>query len=219
MAKKQEQKDQPGQHSGKSGFPHYDQVLRAYDELLASGQIQRRTDQEQVEQDKGLLTRRAGYYSNQLTPAIGILAKTSGNNSLGYSVDLLIHKAGTFWDVATDVEGLASPVNGGPLGPDPELSANGWRQPTAELAGINSEEAGGADLRSQAPPWDESHAVEFGTACNQVYTESGASPDGGMIAVYAMRCAYDYYVAGMAWADCLKKHTNAFRAEYGLPPL
>jgi len=200
-------------------FPYYDQVTRAYDELVAEGAITQRTDQEQVEQDKGLLTRRAGYYANQEDPRIGILKKTSGNNSLGYSVDLLIDKKGTFWDVATDNAGMAQPVNGGPSGPDPQLAKDGWTQPTAELAGLSGESGGGTDLSAMAPPYDESLSVEFGTACNEAYTESGATPDGGMIAVHAMRCAYDYYVAGMPWDACYEKHVNEFRAEYGLPPV
>jgi hypothetical protein len=202
-------------------YPYYDLVLRAHDELVTSGQIAKRTNQEAVEQDKGLLTRRAGYYSNQEDPSIGILKKTTGNNSLGYSVDLLIRKNGTFWDVATDDGGMAMPVDGGPSGPDPQLAKDGWTQPTAELAGLGESggEGGGADLTAQAPPYDEDYSVQFGTACNQAYEESGATPDGGMIAVHAMRCAYDYYVAGMAWDACYTKHVNEFRAEYGLPPI
>lgn len=204
-------------------FLYYDQVTRAYDELKSEGLIKQRTTQEEVEQDKGLLTRRAGYYTNQLDAKIGILKKTGGNNSLGYSVDLLIHKNGTFWDVATDNAGMAEPVNGGPLGPDPALAKDGWTQPTADLAGLSGASGGGgaagADLISQAPPYDENKSVAFGTACNEVYTESGATPDGGMIAVHAQRCAYDYYVAGMPWDACYDKHVNAFRQEYGLPPL
>jgi hypothetical protein len=201
-----------------TGFPYYYEVERAYAELCASGQIAPRTTHDQVEQDKGLLTRRGGYYSNLLDPAIGILKKTTGNNSLGYSVDLLIHRNGTFWDVATDAGGLAMPVNGGPLGPDPQLAADGWAQPTPELAGLTSE-GGGADLTSQAPPYDEAKSIEFGNACNEVYTESGAPIDPGMIGVHSQRCGYSYYVAGIPWDECLAKHVNEFRAVYGLPPV
>jgi hypothetical protein len=201
-------------------FPYFEQVTRAYEELLEEGEIKERTVQEEVEQDKGLLTRRAGYYVNREDdPDIGILKKETGNNSQGYSVDLLIHKNGTFWDVATDVKGLASPVNGGPSGPDPELSANGWTEPTADLANLEESEEGGYDLTKDAPPYDEAKSVQFGTACNDVYTESKASPDGGMIAVHSFRCSYDYYVKGIPWDECYQKHVNAFRLEYGLPPL
>ncbi len=68
-------------------------------------------------------------------------------------------------------------------------------------------------------PYDEAKSVQFGQACNAVYAESGASPDGGMIAVHAMRCAYDYYCNGMLWDACYTKHVNEFRKEYGLPPI
>lgn len=118
-------------------FPHYDLVQRAYDELIAEGKIQHRNNQEHVEQDKGLLTRRAMYYTNtERNPAIGLLEKTEGNNSLGYSVDLGLQLDGTFWDVATDSGGMAQPVNGGPSGPDPELVPR-WAKPTAELAQVD----------------------------------------------------------------------------------
>ena len=200
-------------------FPYYDLVERAHAELVAEGKIQPRTDPDAVEQDKGLLTRRAGYYVFALEdPTIGLLEKTTGNNSLGYSVDLLLRRLdGTFWDVATDKDGCAVPLNGGPSGPDPELIPR-WRTPSAELAQIPPE-AGGNDLTDLAPPYDENKSVQFGTACNDAYTESGATPDGGMIAVYATRCAFDYYVAGLPWDQCFAKHLDAFRAQYGLPPL
>jgi hypothetical protein len=200
-------------------FEYYAQVERAHSELVAEGLIKPRHDQEQVEQDKGLLTRRAGYYCyTEDSPLIGLLEKLEGNNSLGYSVDLLLRLSdGTFWDVATDRDGQAIPLNGGPGGPDPELVPR-WRKPSAELAQIG-EEGSGQDLTSLAPPFDDAKAVEFGLACNDTYTESGATPDPGMIAVHAQRCAYSYYVAGMPWPQALLKHTNEFRAEYGLPPL
>jgi hypothetical protein len=205
-------------------FPYYDEVVRAHAELVAEGLIKPRTVPEDVEQDKGLLTRRAGYYVCTLhTPTIGLLEKTTGNNALGYSVDLLLRRTdGMFWDVATDAtddDGLhnAVPVNGGPSGPDPELIPR-WRQPTAELAGLSAT-AGGQDLTSLAPPYDETKAVAFGMACNDAITEAHVTPDGGMIAVHAQRCAYDYYVAGLPWNVCYTKHVDAFRAEYGLPPL
>lgn len=199
------------------GFPYYAQVERAHAELVAEGKIKPRHIPEEVEQDKGLLTARAGYYVYlDEDPTVGLLEKTTGNNRLGYSVDLLIRRLdGTFWDVATDKNGMAQPLNGGPSGPDPELVPR-WRVPTAELAQVEPQ---GQDLTSLAPTYEEDYSVQFGMACNDAYTESGATPDGGMIAVHAMRCAYDYYVKGLAWADCYAKHVDAFRAEYGLPPL
>jgi hypothetical protein len=200
-------------------FPYYDEVVRAHAELVDEGLIRHRDIPEEVEQDKGLLTRRAGYYVCALhDPTIGLLEKTTGNNSLGYSVDLLLRRLdGTFWDVATDSGGNAIPLNGGPSGPDPELIPR-WRKPTAELAQVTPDDAG-QDLTSLAPPYDEEYSVAFGTACNETYTESGATPDGGMIAVHAMRCAFDYYVAGLPWDQCYVKHVDEFRKEYGLPPL
>jgi hypothetical protein len=117
------------------GYPYFDLVQRAHSELIAEGKIRRRTDPEQVEQDKGLLTRRAGYYSNvERDPTIGILEKTTGNNSAGYSVDILIAKDGRFWDIATDANGMAMPVDGEERF-DPALAAR-WAQPTKELAQI-----------------------------------------------------------------------------------
>lgn len=116
-------------------FPHYDRVELAYRELVDQGKIARRDNQEAVEQDKGLLTRRAAYYANLVDPSMGILEKTSGNQSMGYSVDIIIAKDGTFWDIATDRDGMAQTVDGGPS-VDPGLAAR-WRQPTAALAGLD----------------------------------------------------------------------------------
>jgi hypothetical protein len=67
--------------------------------------------------------------------------------------------------------------------------------------------------------YDEAKSIEFGTACNEVYVESGAAVDPGMISVHSQRCAYDYYVQGMPWDECLEKHVAEFRAVYGLPPV
>lgn len=198
-------------------FPYYDQVQRAHQELLASGQITTRSNQELVEKDKGLQTRRAGYYSNQKDAQIGILEKTSGNNALGYSVDILIHHDGRFWDVATDSYGLAQPVDGEERGPDPEL-ARKWRQPTEALAGLTDAPGPTPPPDGAVIPYDEAKSIEFGTACNEVYAESGAPIDPGMISVQSQRCAYDYYVLGLPWDACLEKHVNELRAIYGLPP-
>lgn len=119
-------------------YPYYDQVERAHAELKAEGLIVPRTNQDQVEQDKGLLTRRAAYYAHQLDPSQGLLAKTSGNNSLGYSVDWILRSTdGEGWDIATDDGTQALPLNGGPVGPDP-VRIPDWRLPTAELAQLAS---------------------------------------------------------------------------------
>jgi hypothetical protein len=117
------------------GYPHFDLVQRAHSELIAEGQIRRRTDQTQVEADKGLLTRRAGYYSHtERDKGIGLLEKSVGNQSEGYSVDILLHTDGRFWDVATDQGGLAMPADGEERS-DPAL-ADRWAPPTKELAGL-----------------------------------------------------------------------------------
>ena len=214
-------REPPHHQRSPMSFPYFELVERAHAELLHEGKIMRRSDQHEVEEDKGLLTRRAAYYCFSLADtSIGILEKTTGNNSLGYSVDLLIRLDGTFWDVATDVAGMATPVNGGPSGPDPEL-AKRWRTPTAELAEIEEDGDGTTPLPPSGAqiPYDEEKSVAFGLACNATYTESGAAFDPGMISVHSQRCAWDYYVAGMPWNECLLKHTNEFRAVYGLPPV
>jgi hypothetical protein len=118
-------------------YPYYDDVTRAHSELKAEGLICPRTNQDAVEQDKGLVVRRAAYYANQRDPTHGLLAKTSGNNSLGYSVDWILRKTdGEGWDVVTDDGTQALPLNGGPVGADP-VRIPDWRQPTAELAQIS----------------------------------------------------------------------------------
>jgi len=122
-------------------YPFYDDVVRAHTELKAEGLIAPRTNQDAVEQDKGLVVRRAAYYANQRDPTHGLLAKTSGNNSLGYSVDWILRSSdGEGWDVVTDDGTQALPLNGGPVGADPARIPD-WRPPTAELAQISDEPA------------------------------------------------------------------------------
>jgi hypothetical protein len=117
-------------------YPYFDLVQRAYGELISEGLIKRRADPEQVEEDKGLLTQRSGYYSNtEGDPGIGVLSKPVGNNYKGYSVDILLHKDGRFWDIVTDQNGMAVPVDGEEHN-DPSLGQR-WAQPTAELAQIS----------------------------------------------------------------------------------
>jgi len=68
-------------------------------------------------------------------------------------------------------------------------------------------------------PYDESKAIEFGLACNDIYRQTGAAFDPGMISVHSQRCAWDYYVGCLSWEVSKRKHVNDFRVEYGLPPL
>lgn len=124
-------------------FAYYSDVERAYNDLKAEGKIMPRSTPEAVEADKGLLTQRSGWYVYQKNPTIGVLEKTSGNNYLGYSVDLLIQTNGTFWDIATDNGIEALPVNGGPSS-DPSLVPS-WRPPSAELAQMPDQPAPGPD--------------------------------------------------------------------------
>jgi len=120
--------------------PHFDQVERAHAELKAEGKIARRADERQVEEDKGLVTRRAAYYLHQIDPSFGILEKTYGNNARGYSVDIIIHRDGRFWDVVTDRDYEVVPVNGGAK-VDTELLPR-WRVPTRELADLSASSGG-----------------------------------------------------------------------------
>lgn len=129
------------------GYPHYDLVERAYNELKAEGKI----PMGDVEHDKGLITQRAGFYSYERDSTMGVLEKTSGNNYLGYSVDILIRTNGEYYDVVTDQDGQAVPVNGGPSN-DPELIPR-WRKPTAELAQVSPDEGGGEG--EPVPPSDD----------------------------------------------------------------
>lgn len=132
-------------------YPYYDDVTRAHSELKAEGLIAPRTNQDQVEQDKGAVVRRAAYYANLRDPTHGLLAKTSGNNSMGYSVDWILRVTdGEGWDVVTDDGTQALPLNGGPVGADPARIPD-WRQPTAELAQISSTPEPGPE----PPPVDQ----------------------------------------------------------------
>lgn len=135
-------------------YPHYDLVQRAHSELVAEGKIKRRTDQDQVEQDKGLLTRRAAYYAfTERDPTHGLMRKTTGNNSLGYSVDCILDQGnGQHWDIATDSGGMALPVDGGPSDPN-AADIPRWAQPTAELAQI--EDTPGPGPGPTPPPDDQ----------------------------------------------------------------
>jgi hypothetical protein len=132
-------------------YPHFDLVQQAHADLKAEGLIQPRTTQDEVEQDKGLLTRRAAWYVNQQRdPSHGLLEKTSGNNSLGYSVDWILRQSdGVGWDIATDDGTNALPLNGDEHAADPAYIPR-WRQPTAELAQMPDE----STEPEPAPPAD-----------------------------------------------------------------
>jgi hypothetical protein len=120
-------------------YPYYDDVTRAHTDLLNEGLIKQRTNQDAIEQDKGLLTARAAYYANQRDPSIGLLFKDSGNNYQKHSVDWHVRNTdGEGWDIATDDGTQALPLNGGPAGADPARIPD-WRQPTAELAQISDD--------------------------------------------------------------------------------
>lgn len=68
-------------------------------------------------------------------------------------------------------------------------------------------------------PYDENKSIQFGLGCNDVYKQSGAAFDPGMIGVHSARAAWDFYVGGLTWDASYKKHINEFRAVYGLPPV
>lgn len=153
----------------------------------------------------------------------GVFAKPSGGNcrqprtGILISRDILALKDGHAYDVLMDAEGAAKPT----WGEKEPGDGSRWRAPV--------DPAGAGTLPEQPPatgggggkmiPYDEAKAVEFGRACNDVYTESGAAFDPGMIAVHAQRAAYDYYVGGLPWPESRRKHVNEFRAEYGLKPV
>src|SRR6266516_7447459 len=111
---------------------NFDVVEHAYQDLLETDKIREGID---VEEQKSILTRRAAYYLNQFNPNIDLLKKTSGNNILGLSVDIILDKSnGDFWDIATDNGKIAKPVNSEPK-IDTSLISR-WVQPTKELAEI-----------------------------------------------------------------------------------
>ena len=118
-------------------FPHFDLVEQAYQELVNEGWIKELPpgNQQAVEDQKGVLTRRAALYTNARDAEYGILEKKTGNNSEGYSTDIIINKDGNFYDVASDNGTIAFPIQGGDhfdLGLVPR-----WRQPTRALAKLD----------------------------------------------------------------------------------
>lgn len=122
---------------------NFDQVQRAYDELVASGDItivpNGPAQDNTINEQKAYMTRRAAYYLNLIDPNYGLLAKVTGTNVMGLSTDIVIKHNGDYYDIATDIYASGgrkvSPVNGGATN-DPTLIAN-WVQPTKEWAGVN----------------------------------------------------------------------------------
>lgn len=134
---------------------HFDQVQRAYDELVASHDIfvvpAGPNQGQTIDEQKAFMTRRAAYYLNQVDANWGLLSKTTGNNVQGLSVDVVVKHDGTWNDIGTDAEvtggRIVKPVDSG-ANNDPSLAAR-WVQPTKELAGLN----GGTP--PEPPPTDE----------------------------------------------------------------
>jgi hypothetical protein len=137
-------------------YPYYDLVQKAHADLKAEGLIAPRSNQDAIEQDKGLLTARAAYYVyTQRDPAIGLLYKDSGNNYQHHSVDWHVDKRdGRGYDVATDDGVNALPVDGGPEPADPARIAD-WREPTKALAQISD------DPDPEPPPVDETDVEDI----------------------------------------------------------
>lgn len=115
---------------------NFDQVQRAYNELIKSGDIYTTSDSQQIENQKAYLTRRAAYYLNLIDSNIGLLSKTTGNNVMGLSTDIVMKRDGDYYDIATDSAGLVQPVNSG-VTHDSSLVSK-WVQPTLELAGLTT---------------------------------------------------------------------------------
>jgi hypothetical protein len=133
----------------------------------------------------------------------GVLTKTDQNGKI--PCDVMVWRPGTVTiDVMTGT-GASWDVHGPANNP-------AWVWTPCGDAGDGSDVWDGV-------AFEDDKAVQFGTVCNETYAECGAPIDPGMISVHSARTAYDYYVALMGWAACLEKHTNEFRAEYGLPPL
>jgi hypothetical protein len=140
----------------------------------------------------------------------GVLTKTDQNNKV--PCDVMVWRPGTVTiDVMTGT-GASWDVHGAANNPL-------WVWTACE-----------APVDGDSDVWDgvafeDDKAVEFGNVCNQVYAElaaqtpPGAAIDAGMIGVHSGRTAFSYYISGMGWQACLKKHTNEFRAEYQLPPV
>ena len=97
---------------------------------------------------KGLATRRAVYWMHERDQDIGLLEKTTGSNSKGFSADVAIHRSGAWVDMATTVargDGTREVRRvwiTNPPSSDPAWLAR-WREPTAALAGLDGGGGGG----------------------------------------------------------------------------
>lgn len=114
-----------------------EQVALAYAQLVAEGYPLHSTPNE--EQEKARLTRRAAYLIYQADRNIGLLSKTSGNNIMGLSVDIIIDGTnGEFADIASSRslgDGQVEIIPVWVPNRDTGLIAR-WVQPTADLADI-----------------------------------------------------------------------------------
>lgn len=130
-------------------YPYSSDVDRAYNDLRAEGKIFPRPEgSPQIEQDKGLLTQRACYYTSQVNPLMGVMEKSEGNHYVAadgqkFSVDWALRRIdGVGWDIVTDRDagnGMreAAPVNGEEHPPNPDNIPR-WRQATAQNAQVSS---------------------------------------------------------------------------------
>ena len=118
-------------------FDYRQHIDIAYKQLLGEGFLLFSTSNEEVE--KARLTRRAAWLIHQINNNIGLLEKTSGNQVLNLSVDIILDKSnGDFTDIASsrslgngfvEIIPVWVPRN------DPTLIPR-WVEPTAGLAGI-----------------------------------------------------------------------------------
>lgn len=148
--------------------------------------------------------------SAQMLGAYGVLHKPTGNQCQERATDIVTQ---TRTDGKIDLYDVL--IDGG-----------GANTPTWDYKGTESMSRfrvpGMADPDPpSAPviPYDEQKSIQFGLGCNDVYKQSGAAFDPGMVSVHSQRAAWDHYVGGLPWEQSYKKHLNEFRAVYGLPPV
>lgn len=122
---------------------YFDEVEHAYDELVASGDVHDvppgNVQEQEINEQKAYVTRRAAYYINLRDVAYGLLSKTSETNVQGLSTDIVIKRDGIYYDIATDVDLAggykAVEVRNGSGILDTSL-IDRWVQPTKEMAGL-----------------------------------------------------------------------------------
>jgi hypothetical protein len=127
------------------------------------------------------------------------------------------------WDMMSGAGGGSPTINSNPDSEDITGQEFEYVEPFDVIAaGTVPPETGGGDGgggSASVPPYDENYSIQFGKGCNEVYNESKAPMDPGMISVHSQRAAWDYYSGSMSWDESYKKHINEFRAVYGLPPV